>query len=170
MAQNARRHGLNVAVVDDPLLSKEAAELARAILGGLRTASVQTPLLPPPLWGRVGWGGREVATRVCHCDPHPRPLPTRGRGKNTAPAPAAELNDLARRVAEAQVDVMRVRRARHHMIAGALADSRYRSPRHLRHHIAMLGGVVDLLTRGLPVPDDMRKAAFGRPQDGGNAF
>jgi hypothetical protein len=28
----------------------------------------------------------------------------------------------------------------------------------------MLGGVVELLTRGLPVPDDMRKAAFGRPQ------
>ena len=50
------------------------------------------------------------------------------------------------------------------MIAGALANPRYRSPRHLRRHIAMLGGVVDLLTRGLPVPDDMRKAAFGRPQ------
>ena len=119
MAQNARRHGLNVAVADDPLLAKEAAELERAILDGLPDG-----------------GG----------------------------APATELKYLARRVAEAQLDVMRVRRARHHMIAGALADPRYRSPRNLRRHIAMLGGVVDLLTRGLPVPDDMRKAAFGRPR------
>jgi len=119
VAQNARRHGLNVAVADDPLLAGEVAELARAICDGL---------------------------------------------PNHGGAPAAELVYLARRVAEAQVDVMRVRRARHHMIAGALANPRYRSPRHLRRHIAMLGGVVDLLTRGLPVPDDMRKAAFGRPQ------
>jgi hypothetical protein len=77
---------------------------------------------------------------------------------------AAALLHLARRVAEAQVDVLRARRARHHMIAGALANPRYRSPRHLRRHVAMLGSVVDLLTRGLPIPDDLRKAAFGRPQ------
>jgi catechol 2,3-dioxygenase-like lactoylglutathione lyase family enzyme len=43
---------------------------------------LQRPLLPPPLWGRVGVGGRAVG----HCcaaspDPHPRPLPTRGRGE-----------------------------------------------------------------------------------------
>ena len=55
---------------------------------------------------------------------------------------------------------MRVRRARHRMIADALANPRYRSPRHLRRHIATLGAVVDLLTRGLPVPDDLREAAF----------
>jgi hypothetical protein len=95
--------------------------------------------------------------------PTPDPSPQGGGGKQ-AGAPAPALVHLARRVAEAQVDVLRVRRARHHMIAGALANPRYRSPRHLRRHVATLGGVVDLLTRGLPVPDDIRKAAFGRPQ------
>jgi hypothetical protein len=119
VAQNARRHGLNVAVADDPLLARKAAELTRAILDG------------PP---------------------------------NGGGAASAELACLARRVAEAHVDVMRVRRIRHDMIAGALADPRYRSPRRLRRHIAMLGRIVELLRRGIPVPDDMRRAAFGRPQ------
>ncbi len=163
VARNARRHGLNVAVADDPALSAEAAELARAILDGLPS--------PSPLVGEGrGGGSGGCDARVPHSPtPTPDPSPQGGGEKkgglaNAAPAPAATLVYLARRVAEAQVDVMRVRRARHHMIAGALANPRYRSPRHLRRHVAMLGGVVDLLTRGLPVPDDMRKAAFGRPQ------
>jgi hypothetical protein len=71
---------------------------------------------------------------------------------------------LARRVAEAQVDLMRVRRARHAMMTRALDNPRYRSPRYLRRQIAMLVAVGELLVRGIAVPDDMRKAAFGRPR------
>jgi hypothetical protein len=117
VARNALRHGLNVAVADDPLLTEEVARIARAI-----------------------------------CDGAPRA----GAG--------AELAYLARRIAEAQVDLMRVRRARHAMMARALDNPRYRSPRYLRRQIAMLVAVGELLIRGIAVPDDMRKAAFGRPQ------
>jgi hypothetical protein len=114
--QNALRHGLNVAVADDPLLTEEVARIARAICDGA--------------------GG----------------------------ARPAEPAYLARRIAEAQVDLMRVRRARHAILVRALDNPRYRSPRHLKRQIAMLAGVGELLTRGIAVPDDMRKAAFGRPQ------
>src|SRR5580700_3995601 len=76
----------------------------------------------------------------------------------------ANLAYLARRVAEAQVDLMRVRRARHAIMARALDNPRYRSSRYLRRQIAMLVAVGELLIRGIAMPDDMRKAAFGRPQ------
>jgi hypothetical protein len=122
--QNALRHGLNVAVADDPLLTEEVERLARAI-----------------------------------CERAPRGARDRGGTR-----PAAELAYLARRVAEAQVDLMRVRRARHAMMTRALDNPRYRSPRYLRRQIAMLVAVGELLVRGIAVPDDMRKAAFGRPQ------
>jgi hypothetical protein len=121
VAQNALRHGLNVKVADDPLLTEEVARIARAI--------------------------RDDAPRG-------------GRGGVSF----AELAYLARRVAEAQVDLMRVRRARHAILTRALDNPRYRSPRYLRRQIAMLAAVGELLTRGIAVPDDMRKAAFGRPR------
>jgi hypothetical protein len=81
--QNALRHGLNVAVADDPLLTAEVARIARAI-----------------------------------CDGAPR----------CGGAPPAELPYLARRIAEAQVDLMRVRRARHAILVRALDNPRYRRP------------------------------------------
>jgi hypothetical protein len=81
-----------------------------------------------------------------------------------AGGPSAELIYLARRVAEAEVDVVRVRRARHDMMARALDNPRYRSPRHLRRQIAMLIGVGNLLMRGIAVPGDMAKAALPRPK------
>jgi hypothetical protein len=119
--QNALRHGLNVAVANDPQLTEEVERIARAICDGAP---------------RCGGGTR----------------------------PAAELAYLARRIAEAQVDLMRVRRARHAMMTRALDNPRYRSPRYLRRQIAMLTAVGKLLVRGIAVPDDMRKAAFGRPR------
>jgi hypothetical protein len=119
--QNALRHGLNVAVANDPQLTEEVERIARAICDGAP---------------RCGGGTR----------------------------PAAELAYLARRIAEAQVDLMRVRRARHAMMTRALDNPRYRSPRYLRRQIAMLVAVGELLVRGIAVPDDMRKAAFGRPR------
>jgi hypothetical protein len=41
----------------------------------------------------------------------------------------SELLGLARRVAEAQIDLIRVRRARHDLVAAALADPNYKSAR-----------------------------------------
>jgi hypothetical protein len=44
------------------------------------------------------------------------------------PAAGPNLHQLARRVAEAQLDLCRVRRARHDLLSGALSDPEYRSP------------------------------------------
>ncbi|HEY8127354.1 MAG TPA: hypothetical protein VIF39_01365 [Hyphomicrobium sp.] len=73
-AVNARRHGLNVSVLHDPLLAKEVEVLARR-LGG--------------------------------------------------PTASPELLFCARRVAEAQIDLQRVRACRHHHIEQALADPKF---------------------------------------------
>ena len=60
VAQNARRHGLNVAVADDPALSKEAAEFAKAILEGVANGggahAIGTTVSPSPSSGRAGVG------------------------------------------------------------------------------------------------------------------
>ena len=73
-AVNARRHGLNVSVLHDPLLAKEVEMLARRLAG---------PLASP------------------------------------------ELLFYARRVAEAQIDLQRVRACRHRHIEQALADPKF---------------------------------------------
>jgi hypothetical protein len=80
-ARNARRHGLSLPVLADPLLSQDVAELTR-----------------------------EVA------------------GLN----PSAELYELARRVAEAQIDLCRVRHARYDLLSSAVGDPDYDSPSKLR--------------------------------------
>jgi hypothetical protein len=49
-----------------------------------------------------------------------------------------EIQELARRVAEAQIDVFRVRRARHHLLASALYDPDYESPAAQRKKIELV--------------------------------
>jgi hypothetical protein len=73
-SKNARRHGLNVSILNDPLLSKEAEHLAQQIAG-----------------------------------------------EGASPA----LLELARRAAEAQIDLIRIRRACHDLLARKLADPDY---------------------------------------------
>jgi hypothetical protein len=72
-AQNARRHGFSVSVESDPLLSKDAEALARALAGG--QASVA-------------------------------------------------LLEAARRAAEAHIDLVRIRRARHDVLLRKLNESK----------------------------------------------
>jgi hypothetical protein len=75
-ARNARRHGLSLPVLADPVLSQDVAELTRKIAGS---------------------------------------------------NPSRELYERARRVAEAQIDLRRIRRARSnfgHQLAGHLATKR----------------------------------------------
>lgn len=74
-AQNARRHGLSLSILENPILSAEAENLAREIAG-------------------------KKATR--------------------------EILDLARRVAEPQIDLIRVRRARHDLLSRDLNDPEFR--------------------------------------------
>jgi hypothetical protein len=59
---------------------------------------------------------------------------------------------------------MRVRRARHDLIALALANPDYRSTRNIRGRIALLAAAGKLIRRGLPVPPEMRDAIMVRPQ------
>jgi hypothetical protein len=70
-SKNARRHGLSLPIVDDPVLSKEVEALAREIACG---------------------------------------------------ATDRELHQLAGRVAEAQLELGRVRRARHQLFFDAFID------------------------------------------------
>jgi hypothetical protein len=70
-AQNARRHGLTVSVLTDPLLSEDTETLARALVGEGASAALLGP---------------------------------------------------ARRAAEAQIDLIRVRRARHDLLVRKLKE------------------------------------------------
>jgi hypothetical protein len=79
--RNARRHGLSLPVLSDPLSSQEVEELAREIAGTSANA---------------------------------------------------EIHELARRIAEAQIDLRRVRHARHAFLASAIGDPDYESPSKLR--------------------------------------
>ena len=64
-AVNARRHGLNVSVLHDPLLAKEVEVLARRLAGP--TASPETPLLRPP---RRRGADRSAARACLSSSPH----------------------------------------------------------------------------------------------------
>ena len=180
--QNALRHGLNVAVADDPLLTAEVTRLARAICdgalrGGARPgaelvqrsrnsndiAIMHQPRPEEPCAARR-LEGRQQARSVLVSILRDARLRRAPQDEVRGGARPAVLLCVARRVAEAQVDLMRVRRARHAMMTRALDNPRYRSPRYLRRQIAMLVAVGELLVRGIAVPDDMRKAAFGRPR------
>jgi len=77
-ARNARRHGLSLPVLADPVLSQDVAELTRKIAGS---------------------------------------------------TPSRELYELARRVAEAQIDLRRVRHARYDLLSSAVKDPDYALPK-----------------------------------------
>jgi hypothetical protein len=76
-ARNARRHGLSLPVLSDPVCSQEVDELAHQIAGANANAEIQ---------------------------------------------------ELAHRIAEAQIDLRRVRRARHALLSSAIGDPDYESP------------------------------------------
>ena len=86
-AQNARRHGLSLPVISDPVLSEEVEALAREIAG-------------------------------------------EATDDNTY--------QLARRIAEAQIDLLRVRRAHRQLLSGNLDDPYYDSHANTRAKVAVI--------------------------------
>ena len=54
----------------------------------------------------------------------------------------AEIQELARRVAEAQIDLRRVRYARHQLLSGALSDPYYESRANVREKLAVLSSLL----------------------------
>ena len=136
VAQNARSHGLSVAACFEPAAAAEVEAMARRICGvGDATASGASA------GGATMQDALDAASRL-----PPRAL------------------FLARRIAQAQFDVKRVRLARHGLLAMKFADPRYRTRKGLMARIRTLGKAGDLLLRGVPVPPDMARAINERPQ------
>lgn len=97
--RNARRHGLSLPVLSDPLSSQEVEELAREIAGTSANA---------------------------------------------------EIHELARRIAEAQIDLRRVRHARHAFLASAIGDpSKLRTKSRIARQLARIRGPVSVILRPL---------------------
>jgi hypothetical protein len=71
---------------------------------------------------------------------------------------------IARRIAEAQVDLLRVRRARHNLISWAFANPHFRPGKGLHAWIRQLAKASELLKRGVALPPDMRAAIEVKPQ------
>ena len=67
------------------------------------------------------------------------------------PGANAETQDLARQVAEAHIDLRRVRYARHKLLSDALADPHYDSWREKRKKMAVLRGLLRKNAPDLPV-------------------
>ena len=110
-AQNARRHGLNLPVLADPVLSSEVEEFARAISGDHQG-----------------------------------------------------LHTLACPIAEAQIDRVRVRRARHDLISRCWSDPKYRPSKNLMKSIKLPGQMVRLFNQGGEIPSAMQDQVFVKPE------
>ena len=111
-AQNARRLGLSLSIISDPVLSEQVEALAREIAG-------------------------EAADD--------------------------NIYQLARRIAEAQIDLQRTRYARHQLLSHALNDPYYDSRANMRQKVA---NICDLLRPNAPeIPmADLEKFLNSRPQ------
>src|SRR5262245_16729594 len=99
-AQNARRHGLSVSVLIDPLLSKDAENLAREIAG--------------------------------------------------EEADAPKMLECTRRVAEAKIDLRRVREARLGLLERYLSNPKYIPKTKLMERIRALNRLVSMMQRMTP--------------------
>ena len=76
----------------------------------------------------------------------------------------SELIELARRIAEAEIDVIRVRHVRSDLLRRALSNPGYRTPvsqRNPRNKVAILGRALKYLSKGKQLPRDLN--AWLRP-------
>jgi hypothetical protein len=69
-----------------------------------------------------------------------------------------ELQEFASRIAEAQIDLVRVRRARHGLLLRALADPDYESPVAVKKKIAFIVGLTT------PIPSEFSQMLRARPE------
>jgi hypothetical protein len=75
-----------------------------------------------------------------------------------------QLFALASRVAEAQIDLVRVRRARHDLISRCLSDPEYKPTKNLMKSLKLLERMVDLFTQGREIPSAMQDQVFVTPE------
>jgi hypothetical protein len=136
-SQNARRHGLSLPVLHEPAAMAEVEALAQKICrscGGAQAERNAGPQSPGP------------------------------QSAGAEADDASERLYLACRIAEAQIDLERVRRVRHDLIARAFANPRYRPAKGLHAWIRLLTKAGELLVQGIALPQDMRDAIAKRPQ------
>ena len=80
-----------------------------------------------------------------------------------------EMQELARRIAEAQIDLRRVRHARHQILSQALTDPDYESEAMLRKKSALVLHCLRRLGPSAPMPDEVMEFLSSKPQ-GPNKF
>jgi hypothetical protein len=80
-----------------------------------------------------------------------------------------EMQELARRIAEAQIDLGRVRHARHHILSQAMSDPDYESQVMLRNKAALAIRILRQSDRDTPVPDAAIEFLSSKPE-GPNKF
>lgn len=112
-ARNARRHGLTLSVLADPVRAAELDDIAREIAG---------------------------------------------EGANP------ELQKLASRIAAAQIDLVRVRRARQTLLSRALGDADYQSPVALKINDALVTLVARKLGPAAPIQSLVSQMLRAKPQ------
>ena len=104
----------------------------------------------------------DLTRKICRSRPGSQ---TDEDGTNgTDAAVDCELVRIARRIAEAQVDLLRVRRARHDLISRAFSNPHFRPGKGLHAWIRQLARAGELLRRGVALPPDMRAAIEVKPQ------
>src|SRR5262249_56136100 len=75
-----------------------------------------------------------------------------------------EMQALARRIAEAQIDLRRVRHVRHQILSQALSDPDYESEAMLGKKAALVIRCLRRFDRSAPIPDDMMEFLDSKPQ------
>jgi hypothetical protein len=104
----------------------------------------------------------DLARKICSSRPG-APADEDGT-KGVDAAVHCEFARIARRIAEAQVDLLRVRRARHDLISRAFSNPHFRPAKGLHAWIRQLAKASELLKRGLALSPDMRAAIEVKPQ------
>jgi hypothetical protein len=75
-----------------------------------------------------------------------------------------EQQQLARRIAEAQIDLRRVRSARHHLLSQALSDPDYESEGMLRKKVALASRFLRRFDPDTPTPDNVMEFLQSKPE------
>ena len=75
-----------------------------------------------------------------------------------------EKQQLARRIAEAQVDLRRVRSARHQLLSRALSDPDYESEATLRKKAGLIIGCFRRIGPSAPMPDNVMEFLQSKPE------
>jgi hypothetical protein len=75
-----------------------------------------------------------------------------------------EMQELARRIAEAQIDLRRVRQARHQILSEALSDSDYESEVTLRKKSALIIRYARRFDLRTPIPETVMEFVNSKPE------